>query len=58
MDGLKIGVPEPVLAAVQLSSTNSDTADDSSDEPGNDRLVNVNWCYSVAAAVYRNCSLH
>ena len=36
---------EAVLADAQLSDgTDSDTGDDSGDEPSNQRLLNANWC--------------
>ena len=47
---LSIRVPEayafePVLADAQLSDgTDSDTGDNSGDEPSNQRLLNANWC--------------
>ena len=44
---------EPVLADVQLSDgTDSDTGDDSGDEPGNQRLLNANWCQCGSCSVH------
>ena len=45
LEYLRLMLLSPVLADVQLSDgTDSDTGDDSGDEPGNQRLLNANWC--------------